>query len=369
MDKVTIAGLAQQLGISKASVSYALNGRAGVSPATRARVLELAAELGWYPSSSARALSQARSETVGIVLLRDPEHVGSEPFYMSVLAGIEAVLGERELNLMLRIVAPDGGTRGGPLATVGAVKGSTAERAFPAERRDLAVYRRWAGERRVDGVLVFDETRNDPRGPLLERLGLPFVQVGGTAAPAARSAATTVNQSVDAATVVEALHELGHRHIAYISGPLELAHETLRSASLAAHAWRLGMTLTSSASDYTAPDGEAATIAVMAGLVPGSKNFPTAIVYGNDLMAMGGLAGLKRLDISVPAQVSVVSWDDSIMCQFSSPPVAALGRDVPELGKQSALLLLRIIDGHAVGDRAMTPGSLQRRASLGAAHF
>jgi len=357
MDKVTIAGLAQQLGISKASVSYALNGRAGVSPDTRARVLALAQELGWYPSSSARALSQARSETIGIVLLRDPEHVGSEPFYMNVLAGIEAVLGSRELNLMLRIVVPDGVVP--PSASSAA--------SLPSARRDLAVYRRWAGERRVDGVLLFDETRNDPRGPLLGSLGLPFVQVGGSAASAARSASTTVDQSVDAATVVGALHGLGHRHFAYVSGPLDLAHEALRSASLAAHAWKLGMTLVSSASDYTAPDGEAATIAVVAGLAPGSESFPTAIVYGNDLMAMGGLAALQRLDIAVPGQVSVVSWDDSIMCQFSSPPVAALARNVPELGRQSALLLLDVIDGHAVADRAMPAGVLQLRASLGVA--
>ena len=173
MANVTIASLAQQLGMSKASVSYALNGRSGVSEETRAKVLSLAAELGWYPNSSARALSQSRSETVGIVLLRDPADVGSEPFYMSVLAGIEAILGEREQNLMLRIVAPETG----------------------AERRDLGVYRRWSGEGRVDGVLLFDECRNDPRAPLLTELALPCVWVGGAHGATARSAATSVDQA------------------------------------------------------------------------------------------------------------------------------------------------------------------------------
>ncbi|MDD0859935.1 LacI family DNA-binding transcriptional regulator [Arthrobacter alpinus] len=66
--KVTISDLAHRLGISKASVSYALNGQSGVSEATRARVLALAGELGWYPSSSARALSHSRTDSVGIVL-------------------------------------------------------------------------------------------------------------------------------------------------------------------------------------------------------------------------------------------------------------------------------------------------------------
>lgn len=367
MGNVTIADLAQQLGISKASVSYALNGRAGVGQETRDRVLALAAELGWYASSSARALSQSRSGTVGIVLLRDPEHVGSEPFYMNVLAGIEAVLGERELNLMLRIVAPDGGTRvvlpGAPRAAQ-PVPDAAPD---PAPRLDLAVYRRWVGERRVDGVLVFDETRDDPRGPLLERLGLPFVVVGAAGAPAARSASTVVDQAGDAAAMIQALHALGHSCIAYVSGPPELVHEQARRDLMAGQARDLGMVALVAASDYTAQDGEAATIALVAGLEPRSKHFPTAIVYGNDLMALGGLAALKRLGIRVPEQVSVVSWDDSIICQFSSPPVAALARNITELGRQSALLLLDIVDGHAAGNVAMPAGILQRRGSLGAA--
>lgn len=93
--KVTIAGLAERLGMSKASVSYALNGQPGVSEPTRARVLA-----------------------------RSPEQVGSETFYMTVLAAIVAVLSEHDLNLMPRMVTPG-----------------------PAPGRDLAVYGRWAGER------------------------------------------------------------------------------------------------------------------------------------------------------------------------------------------------------------------------------
>ena len=87
--RVTIGGLADRLGLSKASVSYALNGQPGVSAETRQRVLALAEELGWHPSSSARALSRARSDAIGIVLRRDPGLLGAEPYYMSLLAGVE----------------------------------------------------------------------------------------------------------------------------------------------------------------------------------------------------------------------------------------------------------------------------------------
>lgn len=349
--KVTITDLARRLGISKASVSYALNGQSGVSEATRARVLALAGELGWYPSSSARALSQSRSEAVGIVLYRDPEQIGTEPFYMSILAGIEAVLGSHEMSLMLRMVDPK---------TVADPK-----------TRDLSVYERWAGEGRVDGVILFDHVREDPRPPLLDRFRLPYVRLGaGTATQAsARNSNVLVSQAADAATVVQALHARGHRHIAFVSGPAELLHEESKTRHITEQAARLGMTVQVSPSDYSADDGGLATMALMAGLTPGSAEFPTAIIYGNDLLAVGGLLSLRRLGLSVPGQVSVVSWDDSILCRLSSPGVAALSRNVADLGRNSALLLLEIIAGHEPRNIQAKPGVLEPRESLGTNQF
>lgn len=349
--KVTITDLARRLGLSKASVSYALNGNPGVSEATRARVLALASELGWYPSSSARALSQSRSATVGIVLYRDPEQIGSEPFYMTILAGIEAVLGAHDMNLLLRIVDPQ---------TV----------ADPAAR-DLAIYERWARERRVDGVILFDHVQGDPRPPLLDRYRLPYVRMGTDpkSVCAVRSANVTVAQNIDAATVVDALHGLGHRHIAFVSGPVELLHEAAKSGEITARAERLGLSVVLCPADYSADDGGKATIALMAGLVPGSVGFPTAIVYGNDLMAIGGLQALRRLGLSVPGQVSLVSWDDSILCQLSSPTVAALGRSVADMGRNAALLLLELVSGHEARNIAATPGVLQPRETLSSNAF
>ncbi len=345
--KVTISDLARRLGISKASVSYALNGQPGVSESTRGRVLALAGELGWYPSSSARALSQSRTEAVGIVLYRDPEQIGEEPFYMSVLAGIEAVLGTHDMNLLLRIMDPR------------AVAGP--------QRRDLAVYERWAGEGRVDGVILFDLVRNDPRPAVLDRFRMPYVRLGAgiDTSPEPRNSNLTVSQALGAATVVDALHERGHRRIAFISGPVELVHEEMKTAEIMAHASRLGMTVALSPSDYAADDGGLATIALMAGLVPGSPDFPTAIIYGNDLMAVGGLQALGRLNLTVPGHVSVVSWDDSILCRLSSPGIAAIVRDVSEFGRNSAQLLLDLIAGHEPRNLEAAPGVLCVRESLG----
>lgn len=332
MGRVTIAGLAEQLGISKASVSYALNGQPGVSEQTRQKVLDLAAELGWYPSSSARALSKSRAGVVGIVLSREPELIGAEPYYMSLIAGIESVLITTEISLLLRVAGAE-------------------------EGKDLAVYRRWAGERRVDGVILFDHLIQDPRPALLDRLGLPFV-LHGTSVPDARFASTTADPAADAATIVGHLQALGHRRIAHVTGPLRLLHEQARQSAVRLHAQRAGMEVLDVESDYTVDGGSRAAEELLGGL-----NRPTAIIFGNDLMAMGGIMAGRRNRTAVPGEVSLVSWDDSMLCWIASPSVTALQRDPVEQGRQSARLLLEVIDGHQRRNIQAAPSVLVPRES------
>lgn len=339
MNRVTIAGLAEQLGISKASVSYALNGQPGVSESTRRRVLTLAQELGWYPSSSARALSHARTDVIGIVLSREPEMIGAEPYYMSLLAGIESVLSGSEMSLLLRMVGSE-------------------------QARDLAVYERWAGERRVDGVILFDHLAQDPRPALLDRLGLPFV-LHGASAPRQDAACTIVDQSLDAASIINHLHSLGHRRIAHVSGPLALVHESVRTAAVLEHGRRCGLEVVQVESDYTLAGAGAVTERLMAPAGQAAAQRPTAIVCGNDLMAVGSAMALKRLGMRIPDDVSIVSWDDSILCQVCSPAVTALQRDPEQQGRASARLLLDVIAGRRPASTTSPRGELMVRASTG----
>ena len=152
MPRVTIKEIARRAGVSKGAVSYALNNQPGVSEATRARVLKVAEELEWVPNRAARQLSAARSETFGLVLARTAKTLSEEPFYMGFVGGVESVLGEKSYALALQVVAD-----------------------LPTE---LATYRKWAAERRVDGVIVVDLRVDDPRIPLLRKLGVPAVLVG-----------------------------------------------------------------------------------------------------------------------------------------------------------------------------------------------
>src|SRR5690349_8235657 len=138
----TIADVARRAGVSPAAVSFAVNDRPGVSPATRERILEAAQELGWRPSASARALTEARTRAIGLVLAREPAQLEVDAFFVRFLSGIERTLAAADYALLLQLVLP---------STGGA----------------LGAYERLAAAGRVDGFLLTDPALEDPRFPLL----------------------------------------------------------------------------------------------------------------------------------------------------------------------------------------------------------
>jgi DNA-binding LacI/PurR family transcriptional regulator len=312
--RFTIADIAQRAGVSKGAVSYALNGQPGVSEATRRRIIAIAEEIGWSPNSAARALSGGAANAVGLALRRPARILGLEPFYMELISGVEAELSARSYALMLQVVADT--------------------------EAEIAVYRRWWRERRVDGVLVCDLRLDDPRVPALEQLRLPAVVIGD---PEGAGKLTSVwNDEASALdATVEHLVALGHRRIARVSGLPDLRHTRIRTAAFDAASRRLGLTDTVTiSSDYTGEQGAHATRRLLSGAAR-----PTAVVYDNDVMAIAGLAVAQEMGLAVPADLSIVAFDDSPLCRLVHPPLTALSRDIPAYGAHAAQQLLAVIAG------------------------
>ena len=333
--RVTISDLARRLQISKASVSYALNGRAGVSEETRQRVLALAEELGFHPNSAAVALSASRTRTIGIVIARDPALISTEAFYMRTLVGIEQYLNEVDSSLLLRLTGEHGD--------------------------DLAVLRRWSRQGRVDGFILFDEHNDDPRIPLLKELGVPCVVVSSND-PGDEVGRLISSPEETVTLLLDHLVELGHRDVAHISGPFTFIHEQLRMRMLQEHAARRGITVRHIEGTYRYDDGAELTRQLLTG-----PNPPTAIVLGNDLMAVAALRVALDLGTAVPGQVSILAWEDSPLCELARPGITAVDQKTMERGRAAADLLLRIVTGdHELHEEA-PPGELRARESSGPA--
>jgi DNA-binding LacI/PurR family transcriptional regulator len=331
--RVTIRDIAERAGVSKGAVSYALNGRPGVSDDTRDRILSIAAELGWYPNRAARALSAARADACGLVLARPARTLALEPFFMEFLAGVESELSARSIALTIQLVQN--------------------------VEDEIAIYKRWWGEHRVDGVLMVDLRVDDPRVGELVRLGLPAVVVGG---PVENRALPAVWHD-EASVIVEAvqyLAALGHRRIAHVAGVGNFVHTLQRTAAFMSVTAELGIEGEIVETDYSAEKGARATRRLLSSADP-----PSAIVFDSDLLAVTGLGVAQQMGFSVPDDLSIVGWDDSLVSQVVHPPLTAITRDIEAFGIAATRHLLAAIEGKVTDDVETLRGELTPRGSTG----
>lgn len=334
----TISDVARQAGVSKGAVSFALNGRDGVSSQTRARILAAARALDWQPSHRARSLSVSRAFALGLVLARAPELLGADPFFPSFIAGVETILAPAGYSLVLQVVS-----------------GASAEEAG---------YRKLAGEGRVDGVFVSDLRSADSRIGLLSDLGVTAVTLNrpDIASP---FPAVCMDDRPGVRDAVRHLVGLGHTRIAHVSGPLEFQHSMSRRDAWAEVLARAGLVAGPLVvSDFTAAGGAAATSQLLELAAP-----PTAIVYANDLMAIAGLGVAHNRGLRVPEDLSVTGFDGTELASHVHPSLTTVSTNAFGWGHAAATMLLGVV-GHAgpaaIADVELEPGRLEVRGSTAA---
>jgi DNA-binding LacI/PurR family transcriptional regulator len=333
MKRPTIADIAVRAGVTKAAVSFALNGQPGVSAATRERILAIAQEVGFQPSSAARALTVGRAGAFGLIIDRPARMLGIEPFFMQLISGIQADLAQHRVTLQFS-VAEDTGD-------------------------EIALYREWWAQRRVDGVFVYDLQRDDRRIAVIEALRIPAVVIGSPRGSGTLPAVWQDEREV-VAEVVSHLACLGHHRIARVGGLPQYWHTALRAEAFAGVATAAGLEAVQVEADYTAEHGAAATRDLLF-----RPRRPTAIVYDNDVMAVAGLSAAQKLGIPVPADLSIVSWDDSELCKITNPSITAAGRDIAWIGSSAARMLREMTDGRNPGHLQEASPQLVARDSTG----
>jgi len=331
----TISDVARRAGVSKGAVSFAVNGRPGVSPETRAHILAVAEELGWRPSARARALARAHAGAVALILARSIENLEGDEFFLRFLVGVEPALARRDCALLLHVTGAD-------------------------EESELAAYDRLLGGERVDGVILTDLREDDPRPGRVRASGLAAVIAGRTPEPAPFPWVETAHaDGVTAA--VEHLLELGHRRIGFVGGDPRLEHvearraaweRALRDAGVEPGPAILGVT-----GDRT---GEQATHAAL-----DAAPHPTALLFIDDVRASAGMAVASRRGLRVPDDVSVVGFDDYALSAHTAPPLTTVRVEYDVFGRAAAELLLAHIAGEEPPEVPVAGATLVVRGSTG----
>lgn len=303
-----------------------------MAPATRARILAAAQELSFHPSSSARALSNRRAHAVGLVVARPARVLAADPFFPEFIAGVQAELSRGASALVLLVV------------------GDSAE-------EEAAGYARLHAENRVDGVLLTDLRTDDSRFVLVRTLGLCAVAVGAPSPPVPVPSAVVP----DAPGMLEAVRHLvtlGHRRIAHVSGPGNYVHSISRRVAFRAAVREAGVSGVVAQGDFTGRGGSAATRRLLR-----RPDRPTAIVYANDLMAAAGLSTARQAGLDVPADLSVIGFDDAPLSAHLHPPLTTVAQDIAPWARTAAAMLLDLTEGGSPADAVLPAARLVIRSS------
>jgi LacI family transcriptional regulator len=313
---VNIRELARRSGVSTATVSRALNGRAEVSEATRARIRRLASELGYAPNEPARTLVRRRSDTIGLIWDSGHEARGlHNPFLLGMLSAVRTALSEADYHLML-------------LTT-------------PGEADPEGAYLQAVRRHNLEGVIVLTTPPDDRCLRVLADSPVPCAGID-TAFTGPRTVRVSSDNAAGAEIAVEHLHSLGHRRVATITGPLHLPPAAERLSGFRRACERLGMEIPEeyvAVGDFFLDSGERAARRLLALPQP-----PTAIFAAGDQMAIGVLHAAAGAGLSVPRDLAVVGFDDIDAAALVRPALTTVAQDQRTLGEAAVAALRDMLD-------------------------
>ena len=299
MSRPTLADVAARAGVAISTASRALHRPGRIRAETAARVRAAADELGYVPSAAARQLHRSSAGAVALVV---PDL--TNPFFMALVRGSTRLLRAHDV---VQVVADVEEEPESEEQTLAALAGRVDGMLLAASRLDAATLSTWS--RRVPLVAV-NHDAGDPEAPTV----------------------TIGTQGVEEA--VEHLAGLGHRHLAYASGPATSWADARRRTAVVETCARLGVRLTDLGHHPPRRDaGAAAADAVL-------RSGATAVLTFNDLQAFGVLDRLASRGVRVPEDVSVIGHDDIFGADLTSPALTTVTVPAEELGARAAARLL-----------------------------
>lgn len=299
--------IATAASVSVSAASFALNDQPGVSDVTRARVLEVAARLGYQRSTAAASLRTGKTRTFGL-LMRNL----SNPFFLDVVRGFEEACSAAGFSIVL----------------------GSSDYQVDRERSQIELF----AARGVDGLVI--APIGGAGGPQLwrERTDRPMVLLNA-ASHAAPSDVARVHADNERAIrlVVQHLASLGHRKIAFLTAPTAVAADPERLATFGVVCSEMALT---PVIIEAMPSLEASTNAIYEALSVSPGGRPTALMTNSDQLALAAYIAARQLGLRIPEDCSVVGHDDLPTSAFLAPPLTTVAVNRRALGNAVARFLI-----------------------------
>jgi LacI family transcriptional regulator/LacI family repressor for deo operon, udp, cdd, tsx, nupC, and nupG len=332
---VSIQDIAQAAGVSHATVSRALRDNPLISVEVRGTIQRLASEMGYTPNAVAQSLKGQRSNTIGLVMTSI-----ADPFYGRVARGVDEIARQAGLDVFLGV-------------------------SYNNAEQELAVIESFH-RRRVDGILTASSRLTNDHVDQLHRIGAPVVMINRQSEKdLTEFRSVQVDSYAGARQATSHLLGLGHTAIAYLGATnrpqsnqqrAQGYRDALQAAGIAVKdGWIQVTPLEHRSYADDVADGQAQMLeALRVGI--------TAVFCYNDMYAVGALMACRELGISVPAQVSVVGFDDVELAQYVTPPLTTIHQPKLRLGQLAMEMLLSLMEDRPVVDQ-LVPVDLVVRCS------
>jgi DNA-binding LacI/PurR family transcriptional regulator len=321
--QVTSEDVAKHAGVSRTTVSLVLNDvhNIKISPETRQRVFDSAAELGYVPNAMAQALVNRRTQLIGLVFTRQPHHIATDPFLPQVLDGMLEITRANNLRLLIDIVEP--------------------------EHQEQA-YQDLVRAKRIDGIVLSGPRVDDVALVNLEKEGFPTVLMGQL--PGSSFYSVDVDNRQAARQAVKYLINLGHRQIACITNaPLSYSASSDRLLGYRDALEQAGIPYTDSLvrpGDFEPESGYQQMDSLLSSGIPFTAGF-----IASDAVLIGANAALRERGLHIPDDISLVGFDDIAWSQYVDPPLTTVRLPAQALGNQACTMLMQILRGQVIEEK------------------
>jgi LacI family transcriptional regulator, galactose operon repressor len=330
---VTIYDVAQQAGVSAATVSRYINKNAPVSPEVAERLDRVMTELRFVPHAAARHLASRKTRVVGLLL----NNLHND-FFVPLLNGVEAVVRQKGYNLII--------------AT------------YHANSRDQLVPP--IGPHNTDGLLVFSDALGDEDVAALHAKSFPMVLVHRTPPPQTSIPAVTVENTEITRVLVDHLIRVhGKRRIMFLRGPIDQEDSEKREIGYKAALQANGVPLDERLILNGDFERNVAHAVMNEFISRETRAAFDAVFTGDDDAAIGVLRSLHEHAIRVPEDVSVIGFDDLGFASFLNPPLTTVRAPTEQVGRIATQRLFGLLEDHPSDGMTVLPTEIVFRRSCG----
>lgn len=310
--KVTISDIAKAANVAKSTVSKVLNDSPKISQETKQKVRDIMKQMDYTPSSIATGLARQSSSNIGLLVDMSKESEFLNQFFYNIIGGIESVIGPQKFEL-----------------TISNVQHNNSKE---------YVLNRLVRSKRIDGIIANNSVLTSELAEELNRLSYPYISIGEIMSPGSW---VDFDNEMGGRMLSGHLIEQGYSAIAFIGGQQEEKIYTQRFNGYQQGLHQAGLTVNSNwiiNGEADEHDSYQAALKLLQ-----REDRPDSIVCMSSYVAFGVLQAAKELDINVPTQLGIASFDDYPLARYTTPPITSLNIDTFKLGVSSGHLLMERI--------------------------